>query len=199
MPYPFAVGCRAPGGMTEHVVVTGGFGLVGSQTVRQLVADGHRVVATDLGTSAQRKAAESLPAEPRRAGRPDGPGAGRPPRCRDGPDGDHPPGRRDPTRDISPPETGPTGQRRRDRGTVARREDQPAPGAFHPGLEQRRARRPQPAPAPGAGARRHSGPSVGPLRRPQGRGRAACPRLGSSVGDPAPRRCLERTIWAPCP
>jgi D-erythronate 2-dehydrogenase len=47
--------------MTEHVLVTGGFGLVGSQTVRQLVADGHRVVATDLGASAQRKAAESLP------------------------------------------------------------------------------------------------------------------------------------------
>jgi nucleoside-diphosphate-sugar epimerase len=47
--------------MTEHVLVTGGFGLVGSQTVRQLVADGHRVVAADLGASAQRKAAESLP------------------------------------------------------------------------------------------------------------------------------------------
>ena len=48
--------------MTEKVLVTGGFGLVGSQTVRRLVADGHRVVATDLGTSAQRKAARSLPA-----------------------------------------------------------------------------------------------------------------------------------------
>ncbi|GBG36280.1 NAD-dependent epimerase/dehydratase family protein [Mycobacterium montefiorense] len=48
--------------MTEDVLVTGGFGLVGSQTVRQLVADGHRVVASDLGTSAQRKAARSLPA-----------------------------------------------------------------------------------------------------------------------------------------
>jgi D-erythronate 2-dehydrogenase len=48
--------------MTEKVLVTGGFGLVGSQTVRRLAADGHRVVATDLGTPAQRKAAESLPA-----------------------------------------------------------------------------------------------------------------------------------------
>src|SRR6202051_1727969 len=47
--------------MAEKVVVTGGFGLVGSQTVRRLAADGHRVVATDLGTPAQRKAAESLP------------------------------------------------------------------------------------------------------------------------------------------
>jgi D-erythronate 2-dehydrogenase len=47
--------------MTEVVLVTGGFGLVGSQTVRQLVADGHRVVATDLGSSAQRRAAGSLP------------------------------------------------------------------------------------------------------------------------------------------
>jgi D-erythronate 2-dehydrogenase len=48
--------------MSEKVLVTGGFGLVGSQTVRQLVADGHRVVATDLGTAAQRKAVRSLPA-----------------------------------------------------------------------------------------------------------------------------------------
>jgi D-erythronate 2-dehydrogenase len=48
--------------MAEKVLVTGGFGLVGSQTVRRLVADGHHVTATDLGTEAQRKAAESLPA-----------------------------------------------------------------------------------------------------------------------------------------
>src|SRR6201995_4339 len=48
--------------MAEKVLVTGGFGLVGSQTVRRLTADGHRVVATDLGPPAQRKAAESLPA-----------------------------------------------------------------------------------------------------------------------------------------
>ena len=41
--------------MTEKVLVTGGFGLVGSQTVRRLVADGHQVVATDLGTEEQRK------------------------------------------------------------------------------------------------------------------------------------------------
>lgn len=47
--------------MAEKVLVTGGFGLVGSQTVRRLAADGHRVVATDLGTSAHRKAAKSLP------------------------------------------------------------------------------------------------------------------------------------------
>jgi nucleoside-diphosphate-sugar epimerase len=48
--------------MGEKVLVTGGFGLVGSQTVRRLAADGHRVVTTDLGTTAQRKAAKSLPA-----------------------------------------------------------------------------------------------------------------------------------------
>ena len=48
--------------MTEKVLVTGGFGLVGSQTVRRLAADGHRVVATDLGTAGQRKAARTLPA-----------------------------------------------------------------------------------------------------------------------------------------
>jgi nucleoside-diphosphate-sugar epimerase len=49
------------GTMAEKVLVTGGFGLVGSQTVRKLVADGHRVIATDLGTDAQRKAAGLLP------------------------------------------------------------------------------------------------------------------------------------------
>jgi D-erythronate 2-dehydrogenase len=48
--------------VSEKVLVTGGFGLVGSQTVRRLVTDGHRVVATDLGTAAQRKATASLPA-----------------------------------------------------------------------------------------------------------------------------------------
>ena len=48
--------------MTGKVLVTGGFGLVGSQTVRRLAADGHRVVVTDLGTPEQRKAAGSLPA-----------------------------------------------------------------------------------------------------------------------------------------
>ncbi|HEY2449007.1 MAG TPA: NAD(P)-dependent oxidoreductase [Mycobacterium sp.] len=48
--------------MDEKVLVTGGFGLVGSQTVRRLVDDGHSVVATDLGNPAQREAATSLPA-----------------------------------------------------------------------------------------------------------------------------------------
>lgn len=48
--------------MSETVLVTGAFGLVGSTTVKRLVADGRRVVATDLGTPAQRKAARALPA-----------------------------------------------------------------------------------------------------------------------------------------
>src|SRR6202012_4185015 len=48
--------------MTEKVIVTGGLGLVGTQTVRRLVADGHYVLATDLETPAHRKAAHSLPA-----------------------------------------------------------------------------------------------------------------------------------------
>jgi D-erythronate 2-dehydrogenase len=48
--------------MSGKVLVTGGFGLVGSQTVHRLAADGHRVVVTDLGTPEQRKAAGSLPA-----------------------------------------------------------------------------------------------------------------------------------------
>src|SRR5438034_343659 len=48
--------------MTDTVLVTGGFGLVGSQTVRRLAADGRKVVATDLDTPANRKALAKLPA-----------------------------------------------------------------------------------------------------------------------------------------
>ncbi|MCF6388251.1 NAD(P)-dependent oxidoreductase [Mycobacterium sp. MBM] len=47
--------------MTETVLVTGAFGLVGSATVARLAEDGRRVVATDLDTPASRKAADSLP------------------------------------------------------------------------------------------------------------------------------------------
>ena len=47
--------------MTDTVLVTGAFGLVGSQTVRRLAADGRRVVATDLDTPGNRKAATKLP------------------------------------------------------------------------------------------------------------------------------------------
>jgi len=47
--------------MTGPVLVTGGFGLVGSATVRRLAQLGRRVVATDLDTPANRKAAATLP------------------------------------------------------------------------------------------------------------------------------------------
>jgi D-erythronate 2-dehydrogenase len=47
--------------MSNSVLVTGAFGLVGSATVKQLAADGHRVVATDLDTRANRAAASKLP------------------------------------------------------------------------------------------------------------------------------------------
>ena len=47
--------------MAGAVLVTGGFGLVGSETVRRLSALGRRVVATDLDTPANRKAAAKLP------------------------------------------------------------------------------------------------------------------------------------------
>jgi nucleoside-diphosphate-sugar epimerase len=45
----------------NSVLVTGAFGLVGSATVKRLVADGWHVVATDLQTPAYEKAARSLP------------------------------------------------------------------------------------------------------------------------------------------
>jgi nucleoside-diphosphate-sugar epimerase len=42
----------------ETVLVTGAFGLVGSETVRQLMVDGRHVIATDLDVPANRKAAD---------------------------------------------------------------------------------------------------------------------------------------------
>ena len=47
--------------MTDTVLVTGAFGLVGSATIRELAAQGRHAVATDLDTPAYRKAAEALP------------------------------------------------------------------------------------------------------------------------------------------
>lgn len=46
--------------MSGAVLVTGAFGLVGSATVKKLAADGRQVVATDLDTPANRKAASGL-------------------------------------------------------------------------------------------------------------------------------------------
>ncbi|MDT5010362.1 MAG: hypothetical protein QOH57_1979 [Mycobacterium sp.] len=48
--------------MTEVVLITGGLGLVGLQTVRRLTQDGRTVIATDLDTEANRKKARALPA-----------------------------------------------------------------------------------------------------------------------------------------
>ncbi|OFJ55047.1 NAD-dependent epimerase/dehydratase family protein [Mycolicibacterium grossiae] len=47
--------------MSNAVLVTGAFGLVGSATVRRLAADGRTVVATDLDVPENRKAAAALP------------------------------------------------------------------------------------------------------------------------------------------
>ncbi len=48
--------------MSDAVLVTGSFGLVGTATVTHLAGLGRRVVATDLDTPGNRKAARSLPA-----------------------------------------------------------------------------------------------------------------------------------------
>ncbi|MUL85122.1 MULTISPECIES: NAD(P)-dependent oxidoreductase [unclassified Mycolicibacterium] len=48
--------------MSDAVLVTGAFGLVGSTVVTTLAAGGHMVVATDLDVPANRKAAAALPA-----------------------------------------------------------------------------------------------------------------------------------------
>ena len=46
--------------MSDAVLVTGAFGLVGTATVRHLARLGRRVVATDLDTRANRDAAALL-------------------------------------------------------------------------------------------------------------------------------------------
>ena len=48
--------------MTDAVLVTGAFGLVGTATVKHLAAQGRHVVATDLDTPANRRSASTLPA-----------------------------------------------------------------------------------------------------------------------------------------
>lgn len=48
--------------MSDAVLVTGAFGLVGSAVVRRLAADGRTVIATDLDNPANRTAAAALPA-----------------------------------------------------------------------------------------------------------------------------------------
>jgi nucleoside-diphosphate-sugar epimerase len=47
--------------VTDTVLVTGGFGLVGSATVRKLAADGRRVVIADLETPANVKKSKAVP------------------------------------------------------------------------------------------------------------------------------------------
>lgn len=46
--------------MSDTVLVTGGFGLVGSEAVKQLAGAGRRVIATDLDRPAHREKAEEL-------------------------------------------------------------------------------------------------------------------------------------------
>jgi len=48
--------------MSETVLVTGGFGLVGSETAKRLAAEGRRVVLADLDTPANLRKAAMLPA-----------------------------------------------------------------------------------------------------------------------------------------
>lgn len=50
--------------MSEAVLVTGAFGLVGPAVVQQLLADGRRVVATDLDAAANRRKAARLRSTP---------------------------------------------------------------------------------------------------------------------------------------
>ena len=108
--------------MSDTVLVTGGFGLVGSATVRRLAADGRRVVATDLDTPANRKAAAELPAgvEARWADLTDPDQVQR--LVSDvAPAGDHPPRRDHPAADLPQCQARAAGQRRGNGNGGARR------------------------------------------------------------------------------
>lgn len=99
--------------MTGTVLVTGGFGLVGSATVRRLTDLGRRVVAADLDTPANRKKAAKLPegAEARWADLTDPDQV--PPGFRHRSRGDHSPRRGHRAGDLSHPQGGATNQRGR--------------------------------------------------------------------------------------
>ena len=115
---------------TDTVLVTGAFGLVGSETVRQLLADGRRVVATDLDVPANRKAAAAAAIGRRAVGRPDRSGRSRRAAARGLAGGDHPPRRDHPAGLLRAAGAGPPRQRRRDRIPAHAAAALPAPPRF---------------------------------------------------------------------
>ena len=179
--------------MGEAVLVTGAFGLVGSATVKRLAADGRRVVATDLDIPANRKAADKLPpgVEVRYADLTD-------PAAVDALIADVAPSAVIHLAAIIPPfiymrrDTGREGQRRRHRRAGRGGGEATEPAPVRAGLQHRGLRGAQPAHTHRRADRRHPDQSGRRLRRAQGGGREAGPRLVAGLGDPAPRRRADR-------
>ena len=146
--------------MTDTALVTGGFGLVGTETVNRLAAAGRRVVVADLDTPANRKKARALPAgvTARWADLTDADG-GRSARLRGFALGDRPPRRRHPAAALQEPRPRPQGQRRCHRGVGARRRGTTESAALRPGVEQRRLRVAQSPPRNRRRPRRYSAPA----------------------------------------
>ena len=186
--------------MTDTVLVTGAFGLVGSETVRQLMVDGPHVVATDLDVPANRKAAEQLPSDRGALGRSHRPGRGRRAAASGLAGGDHPSRRDHSAGLLRPAGAGPQGQRRRDGIPARRRRRAAGAAAVRPGLQRRHLRRPQPAPRHRRAHRRHPAAAIRHLRRPQGRSRETGARIRAGLGDPATgRRAHRRAAARPRP
>ena len=172
--------------MSDAVLVTGAFGLVGTATVKHLAARGRHVVATDLDTPANRKAAAALPpgVTVRWTDLTDAKGGGHAgQQCRAG--GDHPPGRGDPADVLRQSGPGPQGQRRGhlDAGERGGRRAQAT--TVRAGVLDRDLRAPQSAPHHRTAHPGHPGAGVRHLRRPQGGGRAPGARVRPGLGDPA--------------
>ena len=127
--------------MADEVLVTGGFGLVGSETVTRLTADGRQVVVADLDTPANRKKSKALPegvtvhwADLTDAD------AVESARLRGVALGDRSPRRRHPAAALQEPRPRPQSQRRCHRGVGARRGGATETASLRSGLEQCRLR-----------------------------------------------------------
>ncbi len=180
--------------MADAVLVTGAFGLVGSATVKRLAADGRRVVATDLDIPANRKAADKLPAGRRGAlRRPHRPRRGRRADGRRRTERHHPPGRDHPAVHLHASRIWPRRSTSAARPSlIAAAEKQPSrPGSCSPPASRSTARATRTSMHRRAD-RRHPRQPGRRVRRAQGGGREAGPRIVAGLGDPAPRRRADR-------
>ena len=184
--------------MAGTVLVTGGFGLVGSRN-RQ-TADGRRPPGGRRGprhTRQPQEGARRCPPAPRPMGRPDRSGGGRSAGLRGIAVGDRPPRRDHPAAALSQPRPRQEGQRRRHGGVGARRRGSAESAALRPGVEQRRLRLAQSSSGDRCRSRRYPdrGRSISySAHQVRGRGVSSAPRAssGSCCGSAGAQPELQR-------